>query len=196
MTGSLFDSASSTVQAAQRDMRQAYFGGGPGIMISGIVWAIAAIVGAELSAARAIWALFIGGMFIHPVSVVVVRMLGRTGSHTPGNPMGALAMATTFWMILSFPIAYAASMVRIEWFFPAMLAVIGGRYLTFATIYGARIYWVFGSALAVAGWLLAQALVAPHIAAAAGAAIEAAFAIVIFMTSRRESAAAIATQSA
>ena len=196
MTRSHFDSASATVQAAQLDMRHAYFGGGPGILISGIVWAIAAIVCAQLSPTRGIWALFIGGMFIHPVSVVVVRMLGRTGSHTPGNSMGALAMATTFWMILSFPIAYAASMFQIEWFFPAMLGVIGGRYLTFATIYGARIYWVFGAVLAVAGWLLAQALAAPHISAAAGAAIEAAFAIVIYMSARRENAGAIPAQAA
>lgn len=196
MSRSQFDSALATVQAAQLDMRRAYFGGAPGVMTSATAWAIAAIVCAELSPTQGIWALFIGGMFIHPVSVVVVRMLGRTGCHTPGNPMGALAMATTIWMILSFAIAYAASMVRIEWFFPAMLAVIGGRYLTFATIYGARIYWAFGAALAIAGWLLAQALVAPHVAAAAGAAIEAAFAIVIYMSSRRESAGAISAQSA
>ena len=196
MASSLFDPASATVQAAQRDMRHAYYGGAPGIMISGLVWAIAAAVCAELSPARAIWALFIGGMFIHPVSVVVVRMLGRPGSHTPGNPMGALAMASTIWMIMSFALAYAASMVRIEWFFPAMLAVIGGRYMTFATIYGGRIYWAFGAALAVAAWLLAQALVAPYVAAAAGAAIEAAFALPIFRAARRESAAAVLAPSA
>jgi hypothetical protein len=196
MANSPFDPASTTVQAAQREMRHAYFGGAPGMMISGLVWAIAAVVCLELSPARAIWALFIGGMFIHPVSVVIVRMLGRPGSHTPGNPMGALAMATTIWMILSFALAYAASMVRIEWFFPAMLAVIGGRYLTFATIYGGRIYWACGAALAVSGWLLAQALVAPYVAAAAGAAIEAAFALPIFMAARRESAAGVLAPSA
>lgn len=196
MSSILFDSTSSTVQAAQRDMRHAYFGGAPGMMTSALVWAVAAVVCARLSPERAIWALFIGGMFIHPVAIVLVRMLGRPGNHTKGNPFGALAMATTIWMILSFAIAYAASMVRIEWFFPAMLAVIGGRYLTFATIFGARIYWVCGAALAVAGWLLAQAMVAPQIAAAAGAAIEAAFAILIFMSARRESAAVVLPQSA
>lgn len=196
MANSLIDPASTTVQAAQREMRHAYYGGAPGMMTSALVWAIAALVCIEFSPARAIWALFIGGMFIHPVSVVVVRMLGRPGSHMPGNPMGALAMASTIWMILMFALAYAASMVRIEWFFPAMLAVIGGRYLTFATIYGARIYWACGAALAMAGWLLAQAMVPPYLAAAAGAAIEAVFAVAIFMTARRESASVVLAPSA
>lgn len=191
-----FDSASSTVAAAQGEMRHAYFGGAPGMMTSAIVWLIASIVCLQLSPERAIWALFIGGMFIHPASVVITRMLGRAGNHSPGNPMGTLAMATTGWMILSFPLAYAASMVRIEWFFPAMLAIIGGRYLTFSIIYGARIYWACGAALAIAGWLLAQAGVAPVYAAAAGAAIEAAFALAIFMSTRRESAPAVLVQSA
>jgi hypothetical protein len=50
-------------------------------------------------------------------------------------------------MILSLPLACVASTVNIDWFFPSMLLVIGGRYLTFATIYGTRAYWVFGAAI-------------------------------------------------
>lgn len=191
-----FDSTSSTVAETQREMRAAYYSGAPGVLTSGLVWLTAAAVAMQMGAAHAIWTLFVGGMLIHPVAVVLCKFLGRSGKHTAGNPMGSLAMATTLWMILSLPLAYAASLVRIEWFFPAMLLVIGGRYLTFATLYGMRTYWICGGALAMAGWLLARAAVAPELAAAAGAVIEVGFACAIFFIARRETATASLPQSA
>ena len=196
MARNRFDSDSSTIADAQREMRHVYFGGAPGVLASALAWTVATVVCYQLSPAKAIWALFIGGMLIHPVAVLMVKAMGRPGSHTPGNPLGALAMATTIWMILCLPLAYAASMVRIEWFFPGMLCVIGGRYLTFATIFGSRIYWVFGAVLGLAAWQLAKANAEPVYGAAAGAAIEAGFAMVIFVTARREVAPAALAPSA
>lgn len=186
MARSRFDLVSSTIADAQREMRHVYFGGAPGVLASALAWTVATVVCYQLSPAKAIWALFIGGMLIHPVSVLMVRALGRPGNHTPGNPLGALAMATTIWMIVCLPLAYAASMVRVEWFFPAMLCVIGGRYLTFATIFGSRIYWALGVVLGLAAWQLAKANASPVYGAAAGAAIEAAFAMLIYFATRRE----------
>lgn len=159
------------------------------MLTSATVWLTAGIVCLLVSPERAVWTLFIGGMLIHPISVLFTKLLGRSGKHSPGNPFGTLALATTFWMILSLPLAYAASRLHIEWFFPAMLFVIGGRYMTFSTIFGARIYWVCGVALAVAGCALARAYATPEIGAFAGAAIEAIFAFVIFASARREGAA-------
>jgi hypothetical protein len=174
---------------AQREMRFAYYGGAPGMLTSAAVWLTAGIVSLLVSPERAVWTLFIGGMFIHPVSVLLTKAMGRPGNHTPGNPFGALALASTFWLILSCPLAYSVSLLRIEWFFPAMLFVIGGRYLTFSTIFGDRFYWVCGAALAIAGYLLAQAHASPQLGAFTGAAIEAAFAVFIFAGARREIAA-------
>lgn len=179
-----FDSSSSTVAEAQREMRTAYYAGAPGMLTSGLVWLVAAGVAMQMGAGRAIWALFIGGMLIHPISLVLCKVLGRSGRHSPGNPFAALAMATTIWMILSLPLAYAASIVRIELFFPAMLLVIGGRYLTFSTMYGLRIYWLCGAALAGAGWMMARFGVVPELCAVTGAAIEAVFAAVLFYMNR------------
>ena len=48
--------------------------------------------------------------------------------------------ATTFWMILMLPLAYGASRLRLEWFFPAMLFISGDRYPAFATLFGTRIF--------------------------------------------------------
>lgn len=179
----------TTVSDAQRDMRLAYYDGAPGMLTSASVWLVAGIVAARVSPNDAIWALFVGGALIHPVSVQLARLLGRSGKHTPGNPFAPLAMATTFWMILSLPLAYCVALIHIEWFFPAMLFIIGGRYLTFQTLFGTRIFWACGAALALAGYALGSSYAAPMFGAFAGAIIEGGFAIAIFATARRAAAA-------
>lgn len=174
-----------TIADAQLDMRSAYYGGAPGILISGLVWLAAGTSALYLSADRAIWTLLIGAMFIHPLAVVLNKMLGRSGKHNPANPLAGLAMASTFWMILCIPLAFAISTVRIDLFFPAMLLIIGGRYLTFATLYGTRVYWVCGAALALAAYPLAKLGASPAAGAFAGGAIEVAFAVAVFIMSGR-----------
>lgn len=112
---------SPNIRDAQREMRFAYLGGAPGVIVSAAAWLAAGIVAVELSPLRSIWVLF----------------------------------------------------------------VIGGRYLTFATIYGTRLYWWCGAALAVAGCALGRAMTPPAPAAFAGAAIEAACAVIVFASARR-----------
>jgi hypothetical protein len=87
-------------------------------------------------------------------------------------------------MILSLFIVYGIALWRIELFFPAMLFVIGGRYLTFATLFGRKLFWVCGAALALAGYALATRLAPPAAGAFAGSAIEIAFASVIVVGRR------------
>ncbi len=170
---------------AQADMRLGYLCGAPGMLASAATWLVASVVASQVSSRTAVWTLLVGGMFIHPVGIVLAKILGRSGKHTPGNPLSSLAAANTCWLILSLPLAYAVSLLRIEWFFPAMLLIIGGRYLTFAPLYGMRIYWVCGGALALAGCLLGRAQVQPAFSAVIGAAIEACFGAFILFAARR-----------
>lgn len=181
---SRFDLAA--LAAAQRDMRSGYLGGAPGVLVSGLVWAVAGCVATWISPQRAVWALFVGGVFIHPVAVLLTRLLGRAGRHAPGNPLAALAMATTFWMIMMLPLAYGVSLLRIELFFPAMLFVIGGRYLCFHTLYGNRLFWICGAVLALAGFGLAELKAPVALGGFAGAAIEITFACLLLAGARRE----------
>jgi hypothetical protein len=181
---------SITVAEAQRDMRYAHRSGAPGMLVSATVWLVAGLVALRSDPERAIWVLFAGGVLIHPAAVLLGKALGSPGKHAPGNPFGHLAFAGTIWMILSLPLAYAASRLHVEWFFPAMLFVIGGRYLTFSTIFGLRTFWLCGGALALAGYLLGRSLAAPAVAAFTGAAIEAGFAATLFLAARRNVAPA------
>ena len=183
------ESLHHTIADDQQDMRAAYFGGAPGMLTSSVAWLTAGVVAVGQTPERAVWALFIGGMLIHPVAVLIIKAMGRSGAHRKGNPLGALAMATTVWMIFCLPLAYVVSLRRIEWFFPAMLLVIGGRYLTFATVFGSRVFLACGAALALAAYALVATMASPWLGAFTGAGIEAAFAILIFVNARRLSVA-------
>ena len=177
---------SMTFAEAQADMRRAYLDGAAGMLTSAAVWLAAGLVASLVSPERALWTLFIGAAFIHPVSVLLAKLLGRSGQHRKGNPLGQLAGATTVWLVLSCVIAYAVSLQNMLWFFPAMMFVIGGRYMTFATLFGLRIFWACGLTLVAAAYVLVRLHGAPAVSACAGGALEAGFAIAILLMSRRE----------
>jgi hypothetical protein len=171
---------------AQADMRAGYCSGGCGVLASSLAWLAAAIAVLQSSPDQAVWVLFIGGAAIHPVATVLCKLFGGSGKHTRGNPLGTLAFASLLWLIFCLPLAYVVALHRIEWFFPAMLLVIGGRYLSFHMLFGMRVYWLLGLALAAAGYLLGKSLADPMVSAFTGATIEVLFAVYILVVDRRE----------
>jgi len=183
------------IERAQEQMRHAYFGGAPGMLVSAAVWALAGGVASGGAFVNAVWTLFIGGMAIHPLGLLLAKALGRPGS-AKGNPLDRLAFESTITMILALPLAYGVSLHRADWFFPAMLLVIGGRYVVFASIYGLRLYWACGAVLAAAAYGAAVIHLAPAPAAFAGAAIEAIFALGLFARMRGRPAPAVETRAA
>jgi hypothetical protein len=164
---------------AQADMRGAYYDGATGVVTSATAWLAATIAAWVSTPQTSIITLLVGGMLIFPVSVVVSKLVGRSGSHAKANPLAPLAASGTVWMLLAIPIAYGAALYRVEWFFPAMLLTIGGRYLTFATLYGLHIYLVFGAVLALAGIVAVMAQAPVWAGALAGSAIEYFFGVLI-----------------
>lgn len=168
------------IAAAQKDMRSGYAAGAPGLLASAVVWLTAGIVALSVSAKASAVAIFVGGMFIHPLGLLVARLMGRRGAHDAGNPLGRLALESTVLMLLCFPLAYVIAVFRIEWFFPALMLIIGGRYLIFATLYGMRTYWLCGACLAVMSFVSVALQLSPAIAAFGGAAVEALFAAIVF----------------
>ncbi|MEM6806690.1 MAG: hypothetical protein AAF696_35140 [Bacteroidota bacterium] len=127
------------IQDAQKDMRQAYLGGGPGILISALVWLGAGTTSLFSTAQISLIVFFLGGMLIYPLGLLLSKVLGASGKHQKDNPLGALAMESTFLLFIGLFISYVVFQVQPEWFFSIMLLIIGGRYLIFASIYGNRI---------------------------------------------------------
>lgn len=178
-----------TLDDLQKDMRTAFMDGAPGMLVSASVWIVAGLVFLRVGAEQGIWALLIGGALIHPVTTIVLKLLGRTAKTSAGNPLNTLAFASTIWLIVCCVLAYGLSRANVAWFFPAMMLTIGSRFLTFHTLFGHRLYWVCGGALIVAGYFCASMKLTPPQAAFVGGAIEATFAILLLATKRRVPAA-------
>jgi hypothetical protein len=176
-----------TLAEFQADMRRGYLWGATGIITSGMVWLIAAAVAYAYPPHYAVWTLFIGASFIVPVANLLDRMLGAAGKHSKANKLAALALESTVFMLMCLPLAYGLSLYKMEWFFPAVLMIIGGRYLTFASIYGTRLYWLLGALLGAAALLAFKFAFTPALAALVGALTELIFGSVVLWLKRRQS---------
>ena len=175
-----------TFTQAQTDMCKGYANGSIGIIVSGLIWLMSATISYQHSAKQAVWTLLIGGVFIHPVGVLLSKVIGLSGTHTKGNPLGNLATEGTIFMIMCLPLAFGLSLQHAEWFFQGMLLIIGGRYLTFASIYGLRLYWILGSVLGIAAYLLFYFKVQSFGSLLTGSLIEISFGLLMFFSFRRD----------
>jgi hypothetical protein len=176
----------NTISQAQSDISKGYADGSVGMIISGLIWLTSAFVSFQFSDKQAIWTLIIGGMFIHPLSVLSIKLMRFSETHTKGNPLEKLGMEGTIFMIMCIPLAYGLSLQHSEWFFQGMLMIIGGRYLTFASIYGNRLYWVLGAVLGVAAYLLFSLKVESFGSVLTGSLIEIVFGLFILITFQKK----------
>lgn len=170
---------------AQADLRKGYADGSLGILASGTVWSVASLIAFFVSSQTAIWTLFFGGMLIHPLGLVLAKLVGIPGSHSKQNPLGKLVMEGTVFMLMCIPLALLLSLQDHAWFFQGMLLIIGGRYLTFASLYGIKTYWVLGGILGAAGFALFFLKGNPAISALSGSIIELCFGVVMFLSYKK-----------
>ena len=85
--------------------------------------------------------LVVAGIFIFPMTQVLLRLMARPASLPKGHPMNALAMQVAFVLPLSLPLVFAATAYRQNWFYPAFMIALGSHYLPFIFLYG---MWQFG----------------------------------------------------
>lgn len=174
------------IKNAQADMRYAYLGGAAGLFASAAMWLAAGAVAALATAKSAVIVLFVGGMLIHPLAVLACKLAGRPGAHAKENPLGALALESTGILLLGVLLSLGLAQFRVELFLPAMLVVIGGRYLVFQTLYGRPVYWLCGGLLAALGLAAAMLKLPASIVALAGGITEVVFGALVLIRQRRE----------
>jgi hypothetical protein len=148
------------VEAAQREVRTTFVGGGYGGFVSGALWLASAAAATWGTRRLAIQILLLGGMFIFPLTVLVMRLAGRKASLSHENPFTGLAMQTAFIVPLLIPVALAATLYQAAWFYPAMMMIVGAHYLPFITLYGMRAFAVLAGLLLMGGLMLG--LYRPH----------------------------------
>lgn len=173
-----------TLEKAQTDMCKGYAFGSLGIVTSGMMWLVSAFVSHYYSPKLAIWSLLIGGALISPVSNILGKLIGLKG-HSAWNPLKNLAMENTIWMLMCIPIAYGLSTQNVAWFFQSMLLIIGGRYLTFSTLYGKKSYWALGATLGVFAYLLFSLHAQSFVTLVAGGSIELFFGTFLYFSYRK-----------
>lgn len=61
-------------------MREGYYCGAPGVLVSGLVWTVAGLVAISVSYRAGVFTLLLGGGLIFPLSVAVRKMLGVLAS--------------------------------------------------------------------------------------------------------------------
>ena len=164
----------------QQEMRHAHYDGAPGVLVSGLIWIVAALICYQLGIKQGVWTLLVGGALIYPISVIFSKALGRPATTDKSNALNQLAIASTFWLILCCAMAYGLFLLKPELFFPAMMATIGCRYFIFASVYGRVIFWVFGATLMACAFLAFSIMLSPTIAAGLGGLIELIFAFLVF----------------
>jgi hypothetical protein len=133
------------IQNAQRELRTTFLGGFAGQLVSGILWLVSAALSTWASQKSGMVFIFLGGIFIFPLTKLILHLMGKSTSLSPENPLNQLATQIAFTVPINFLLVGAATLYHIDWFFPAAMIVVGAHYLPFCFLYG---MWQF-SILAV-----------------------------------------------
>jgi hypothetical protein len=139
------------IAEAQSELRNAYVHGGPGTLISGIVWLVAAITELNTNVATGFIVLFFGGMFIFPAAKLVVQGLFRRQPESKQNPGGLTVVETLFPMISGLFTAWLILPDHPEFVFSIAAISVGAHYFGFRTAYGDWTFWGLGATMCTIG---------------------------------------------
>jgi hypothetical protein len=175
-----------TVDEAQRDIRRAYVGGGPGVFVSALTWFAAAAVERSHGVEPAFAVLFLGGMLIFPLATLTSRFVFRRAKEAINNQLGRVALESTIamlgglfaaWLFLRFETAYV---------FPLAAIAVGTHYAVFRSVYGDILFWLLGAVVTGLGVIaIYNALQIPGGLIFAVGAVELVFAVALTMRARR-----------
>ncbi|MEL7496688.1 MAG: hypothetical protein AAFN77_03715 [Planctomycetota bacterium] len=135
----------------QSELRHTYVGGGPGAIVSGVIWLAAGATALATTTNNGFYLLFFAGMFIFPISKLVLSTIYRRPPESKDNPGGLIVIETVFPMIGGFFAALLLLPTRPEVVFPVSAIAVGAHYFGFRTAYGDWTYWLFGSVLCLIG---------------------------------------------
>lgn len=139
------------ISDAQQDLRRAYVGGGPGVMISGLVWMVAAFIQDIRGVGPAFAALFFGGMLIFPITKLICRTIFRRDNESRSNPLGMTVLESTFAMIGGLFAAWLFLSSEPALVLPLAAIAVGTHYFVFKTAYGDRLFWLLAAAVTAIG---------------------------------------------
>jgi hypothetical protein len=143
------------VQDAQLEIRTVFIGGFWGQLVSSVIWFSSAALGTWSTSRAAILTVVIGGIFIFPLTRLLLRITGRPSKLSSTNPLHQLAMQVAFTLPLSMLLLVPVTAFRLYWFYPALMILVGAHYLPFTFLYGMRMFAVLGAILIASGVVIA-----------------------------------------
>src|SRR3984893_14045191 len=144
------------IEDAQREVRSVYIGGFWGQLVSAVIWLVSAALGTWVTPKASILTLVIGGFFIFPLTQMLLRLSGRRASVSKENQFHYLGMQIAFVLPFSMLLLVPVGLYNLNWFFPALMVLLGAHYFPFATLYGMRMFLFLGGILIAAGVLIAH----------------------------------------
>lgn len=174
------------VSEAQLTMCRYYHNGSTGVLISGLVWVIAAVATYLTSFQTGIISFFFGGMLIFPISAAFAKLFHKNRI-SPDKALSKKAIYSLPILFAGLLISFSLSKTQPNLFFPIMSIAIGLRYFTFQNIYGLRIYSLLGIILVILGVVgLATGDIYPSISAALVGGVEILFAGIVLNSHGRK----------
>lgn len=143
------------IKDAQREVRLVYQGGLVGQSVSGLLWLVSASAAQWGTPKLAMLVLVLGGFAIYPAISILLRASGRPAALSASNPFRLLAIQVAFVLPLSMPLVAPVVAYRADWFYPAMMILLGAHYLPFATLYGMRSFLALAAVLITSGMVIA-----------------------------------------
>lgn len=125
---------------AQLEMRTRYVGGFYGQLVSGALWLVSAALATWSTPRAAITTIVVGGMFIFPLTELLLRLEGARATLSANNALRQLGMQVAFVLPLSMPLLAPVARYRLTLFFPALMVLVGAHYLPFVFLYGMRMF--------------------------------------------------------
>jgi len=87
---------------------------------------------------------------------MLLRLSGRRASVSKENQFHYLGMQVAFVLPFSMLLLIPVGLYYLNWFFPALMVLLGAHYLPFSTLYGMRTFLFLAGILMAAGVLIAH----------------------------------------
>ena len=145
-----------TIREAQLQVRTRFVGGFYGQLVAGVLWLTSAGLAVWRGPRASIIMLVVGGFFIFPATELLIRVIGERVPISSANALRSLGMQIAFVLPLSMPLLLPVGLYRLNWFYPAMMILLGAHYLPFVFLYGMRMFAVLAALLIGGGTLIAM----------------------------------------
>ena len=141
---------------AQREMRTRFAGGFYGQLVSGVLWLVSASLATWSTPRAAITTLVVGGFLIFPATELLIRVAGGRSPLSAENALRYLGMQVAFVLPFSMPLLLPVGLYRLNWFYPAMMVLLGAHYIPFVFLYGMRLFAAMAALVMGGGLVIAM----------------------------------------